>query len=131
MTETEAILTERHGPAIPLEAVCGIYFGIASYKEACRKAALNLLPVPTFKLRDSERSPYLIYAKDLAAWIDSKALSARQDWQHCQVDGPVSWLNQPNWQRQAAKQNHEPQDAPSWLIQASELDAIVGRGSRK
>jgi len=103
MTETETILSVLHGPAIPLSAVCDTYFGITSYKEACRKAAVCELPVPTFKLRESERAPYLIHAKDLAAWIDSQAQAARVDWQHCQVDGPVPWL-----------------------VQLSQLEAIVG-----
>ncbi len=78
-------LINKFGPAIPLKDVCELYFGISTYKEACRKAAVNQLPVPTFKLRQSERAPYLVDPADLAQHIEKTKAASVADWQHCQA----------------------------------------------
>jgi hypothetical protein len=72
------------GPAVPLDAVSKRYFGLAP-TEARRKAALNDLPVPTFRLRDSEKAPLMVKASDLAAWIDLNHEKASASWQKSQV----------------------------------------------
>lgn len=84
MTRTEHQLITVYGPAVPLRSVCEVYFGL-TYKEACRKAAVNTLPVPTFKLRDSERAPFLIHTSVLAQFIDATVDAAAKDWQHSQA----------------------------------------------
>ncbi len=126
MSATEVRLCALYGPVVPLREVCKRYLGL-SYKEACRRAAVCQLRVPTFKLRDSERAPYLIHAKDLAAWIDSQAGAARAIWEHCQAE-PPSWLHQLSWQRQHSGGLWQ-QSAPAlMLVEAEELEvAIAGR----
>jgi len=129
MTNTETHLVAKYGPVIPLELVSSLYFGIKTYKEACRQAAVNGLPVPTFRLRDSERAPYLIQATALAAWIDSNAANAAADWQHCQIDGPAHPLSQAQEQASGGQPAKVPanEDQVSQLVQLSELEGIVGR----
>ena len=84
MTPTELTLVATHGPAVPLEAVCKVYFGL-SYEEARRAASTNDLPVPTFRLRDSAKAPLLIRADALAEWIDKTATTSEAEWKKSQV----------------------------------------------
>ena len=49
--------------------------------EANRLASDNQLPVPTFRMRDSQKSPRLIHIKDLAEYIDLKHQEAQTQWQ--------------------------------------------------
>lgn len=84
MTRTELVLVSVYGPAIPLEAVCKIYFDL-SYPEARRAAALNQLPVPTFRLRDSVKAPLLIKFDALAKFIDDTAEASEKEWAKSQV----------------------------------------------
>ena len=48
--------------------------------EANRNAGLNRLPIPTFRLRDSQKSPRMVHLKDLAEHIDSQHAIALNDW---------------------------------------------------
>lgn len=84
MTPTELTLLAVYGPAVPLEAVCKVYFGL-SYAEACRAAATNDLPVPTFRLRSSAKAPLMVGAYRLAEWIDKTATESEQEWIKSQV----------------------------------------------
>lgn len=84
MTLTEIQLTAVYGPAVPLDQVCEAYFGLR-VPEARRKAAVNDLPVPTFKLRDSQKAPLVIKSTDLAAWIDATHETALAEWKKSQV----------------------------------------------
>jgi hypothetical protein len=84
MTPTELSLIALYGPAVPLEAVCKVYFGL-SYEEARRAAGTNDLPVPTFRLRDSAKAPLLMHTAELAAWIDKTAADSEAEWAKSQV----------------------------------------------
>lgn len=84
MSPTEVQLVAVHGAAVPLREVCEPYLGL-TYVEASRRAALNELGVPTFKLRDSQKAPLLIKAADLAALIDKTAEEAHASWKKSQV----------------------------------------------
>lgn len=85
MTQTELqLLAVFRAPAVPLKKVCEDYLG-TGYREACRQAGVNTLPVPAFRLTDSQRAPYMVLVRDLAAHIDSVAASAKSDWENSQV----------------------------------------------
>lgn len=84
MTPTEEVLAQTYGPLIPLEAICKEYFGL-SYAEACRAASTNDLPIPTFRLRKSNKAPVVVKFTALAAWIDKTAQDAEDEWRKSQV----------------------------------------------
>ena len=65
----------RYGAVVPLASVCDELFGL-NYAEARRGAALHELPVPTLRLRDSQKAPLLIRTSELAAYIDLRAQSS-------------------------------------------------------
>ncbi|OOE78157.1 pyocin activator protein PrtN [Salinivibrio sp. PR6] len=66
-----ALLVRYETTIIPLKDVCEEFFGVKK-NTAEQKAKAGKFPVPTFKLRDSERSPTLIHVSDLAEYIDAR-----------------------------------------------------------
>ena len=81
---TEEQLVLKYGPVVPLADICGPVFGISA-SDARRKAGVNALPVPTFKMRDSERAPLLVRASHLAEYIDAQTTAAEDSWKKSQV----------------------------------------------
>nr|WP_240308374.1 pyocin activator PrtN family protein [Vibrio cholerae] len=78
---TQFALLARYGsPTIELKVVCKEFFGITP-KTAEQRAKACDFPIPTFKLRDSERSPSFVKVEDLAAYIDERYRSAKFDWE--------------------------------------------------
>nr|WP_229648360.1 pyocin activator PrtN family protein [Vibrio sp. 10N.261.54.E10]MCC4892225.1 pyocin activator PrtN family protein [Vibrio sp. F13] len=75
-----ALLARFESPTVELKAVSQEFFGILP-KTAEQKAKAYDFPVPTFKLRDSERSPTLIRVEDLAMYIEKRYELAKTDWQ--------------------------------------------------
>lgn len=75
-----ALLARFESPTVELKAVSQEFFGITP-KTAEQKAKACDFPVPTFKLRDSERSPTLIKVEDLATYIEKRYELAKTDWQ--------------------------------------------------
>jgi hypothetical protein len=71
-------------PTIPLGDICERYFSL-SYEEALKKAARNELPVPTFRLTSSRKSPIMVSAEALGNWIDKTEAAARDSWERSQV----------------------------------------------
>lgn len=71
-------------PTIPLGDICERYFSL-SYEEAMKKAARNELPVPTFRLTSSRKSPIMVSAEALGNWIDKTEAAARDSWERSQV----------------------------------------------
>jgi len=59
MNMTFALLARFETPAVPLKEICKEFLGITP-KTAEQKAKACDLPFPTFKTRDSERSPTLV-----------------------------------------------------------------------
>jgi hypothetical protein len=85
LTGTLLHLTTLHnGPVIPLKDVCDTYFGL-SFQNAMKAAALNRLPVPTFRLTPSRKAPLLVLTAKLAEFIDRTADSAAREWQKSQL----------------------------------------------
>lgn len=79
MNTNFALLARFESPTVELKQVCQEFFGITP-KTAEQRAKACDFPVPTFKLRDSERSPSLIKLDDLAAYIDKRHEEAKNDW---------------------------------------------------
>lgn len=79
MNTNFALLARFGSPTVELKQISKEFFGITP-KTAEQKAKAYDFPVPTFKLRDSERSPTLIKIEDLAAYIDERYESAANDW---------------------------------------------------
>lgn len=52
---------------------------------AYEKAALNELPIPTFRAAESQKAPRLVHVDDLARWLDEQRARARQQWEKSQV----------------------------------------------
>lgn len=67
-------------PTVKLEDICDEYFGIGRAK-AYERAALETLPVPTFRTCDSQKAPRMVYLKDLADLIDRQRGQAAEQWQ--------------------------------------------------
>ncbi|KHA59845.1 pyocin activator PrtN family protein [Vibrio sp. MarTm2] len=79
MNTSFALLARFESPTVELKQISQEFFGITP-KTAEQRAKACDFPVPTFKLRDSERSPSLIKVEDLAAYIDKRHKEAKQDW---------------------------------------------------
>jgi len=79
MNTNFALLARFQSPVIELKNVCEEFFGIKP-KTAEQKAKGCDFPIPTFKLRDSERSPTLIKIEDLATYIDQRYAEAETEW---------------------------------------------------
>lgn len=81
-TEVQLLALYRT-PAIPLHDICERYFSLKP-RNADRRARLNQLPVPAFKL-NSQKSPYMVHIKDLAAHIDNTHDGATKVWRKSQL----------------------------------------------
>lgn len=64
---------------LPLEEVAPRFFGI-SPRTAAFRAGAQALPVPAYRAGDSQKSPWLVSATDLAQYIDKKRAEAREQW---------------------------------------------------
>lgn len=85
MTPTEIKLTAIHkGPVARLADISKAYLGM-EYSEAAKLAAVNDLPFPTFRLRDSRKAPLMVRVVDLAAHIDSTSKCAKESWENSKV----------------------------------------------
>lgn len=74
-----ALLARFESPIVALKDISGEFLGLTP-KTAEQRAKAQSLPFPTFKLRDSERSPSLVNVQDLAAYIESQYAVSRKDW---------------------------------------------------
>lgn len=81
-TTTVFLLLAEFGTGhIPLEKCCQ-HFGMKP-EEANKRAARQSLPVPVFRL-GSQKSPWLVAADVLAAYIDGQRDQATKQWQKLQ-----------------------------------------------
>lgn len=85
MTPTEFGLFVTHRTAnIPVDDIAEKYLNCTP-AEARRKALLNKLPFPTFRMIDSQKAPMLVRLGDLAAHVDKMHAAAAKDWSNSQV----------------------------------------------
>ena len=61
---------------VPLEEVAEKVFGL-SPRIARRRAALNTLPVPAFRLHNSRKGPMYVLKSDIETLIESRYLAAK------------------------------------------------------
>lgn len=74
------LLAEFDGRAeIPLDEVAPRYFGI-SPRTASARAGAQAVAVPAYRAGDSQKSPWLVSAVDLAQYLDAKRAEARDMW---------------------------------------------------
>lgn len=73
------LMAQFNSPAVPVDR-CASYFGL-SEREAMNRAALNKLPIPAFRLRDSQKAPMMLHVEDLAMFIDRQRASASNVWE--------------------------------------------------
>lgn len=50
----------------------------SSINLAYERAAVNQLPVPTFRASESQKAPRLVHVDDLARWLDEQRARARE-----------------------------------------------------
>jgi len=81
LAASDAELTTEHvlvavfrGPVIRLEDISLSYFGLGA-PEAVRLAIRQELPIPAFRLRDSQKAPLLVMCSDVAKLIDRRRSS--------------------------------------------------------
>lgn len=80
MNTTFALMARFGSATVDLKEISQEFLGITP-KTAEQKAKACNLPFPTFKLRESERSPTLVKIEDLGAYIDKQYKEARTDWE--------------------------------------------------
>lgn len=74
------LLAEFNGRAeLPLDEVAPRYFGISA-RTAGMRAGAQALPVPAYRAGDSQKSPWLVSAVDLAEYLDARRAEAREMW---------------------------------------------------
>ena len=80
---TEFILTMRYqSTVITLDDAIKHYMPHLTIDHARRKAQEQTLPFPVFKAdKNSRKAPYLVRIEALAAWLDSAANEAQDDWE--------------------------------------------------
>ncbi|PCH95366.1 MAG: pyocin activator protein PrtN [Gammaproteobacteria bacterium] len=80
MNMTFALLARFETPAVPLKEICKEFLGITP-QTAEQKAKACDLPFPTFKARDSERSPTLVSVTDLGKYLNEQYQIGRKEWE--------------------------------------------------
>lgn len=69
---------------IPLETVAERYLGVQR-REALARAACGDLPFPVCRPGGSQKSPWMVYIDDLAAWLDQAREHATAEWSKRQI----------------------------------------------
>lgn len=82
-TEFQLFVTYRD-TVIPVDRICEKYLNLTP-PEARRRALLNKLPFPTFRVVESQKAPIMVKLTDLASHIDRKHKQAEQSWERSQV----------------------------------------------
>lgn len=78
MTRLHALLLEFGCFDLPLEKVAPTYFCM-DYKRAASLAGLQQLPIPAYRA-GTQKSPWLVSAKDLAELLDRQQEEAATQW---------------------------------------------------
>ncbi|WP_417329541.1 pyocin activator PrtN family protein [Halomonas cupida] len=74
------LLAEFNGRSeLPLDEVAPRYFGISA-RTASVRAGAQALPVPVYRAGDSQKSPWLVSAVDLAKYLDTRRAEAHELW---------------------------------------------------
>lgn len=84
MNTAFALLARFESPTVKLEDICDEFFGMGKEK-AYQRAALNELPVPTFRTSESQKAPRMVHVDDLAKLLDEQRAAARIEWEQSQI----------------------------------------------
>jgi hypothetical protein len=77
--ETKTMLFQQYNtPLLKVSDVAQAYFGM-SEQAAKRSAREGTLPIPAFRLGESQKAPWLVCIDELAAYIDKMRTQAKQD----------------------------------------------------
>ncbi|HHR5538648.1 TPA: pyocin activator PrtN family protein [Klebsiella quasipneumoniae] len=81
---TVFLLMAEFGTAtIPLAQIAERYLGMKP-STADKKAGAGDLPIPTFRIGDSQKAPRMVHVKDLAEFIDTRRKEAKKELAHVQ-----------------------------------------------
>lgn len=69
-------MAEFEASVIPLSDIAERYFGMKPVT-ADKKAGAGDLPVPTFRIGDSQKAPRMVHVNDLADFIDKRRGEAK------------------------------------------------------
>ncbi|MEI7125440.1 pyocin activator PrtN family protein [Pectobacterium carotovorum] len=76
------LMAEFNTATIPLSDIAERYLGMKPVT-ADRKAGAGDLPIPTFRLGDTQKAPRMVHVKDLADFIDNRRKEAAKELKHC------------------------------------------------
>ncbi|EGQ8008893.1 TPA: hypothetical protein GRR58_22090 [Vibrio parahaemolyticus] len=86
LLSTKSMLAGMFGmkPCVPLEDITEEFLDI-SFNTAQRKARLNELPFPAFRLGMSQKSPWYVNLDELAEYIEKRSSEARTAWKRAMI----------------------------------------------
>ena len=84
MNTAYLLMAQFESPTVALKDIALQYLGMTP-GEAQREANMNRLPIPTFRLRDSQKAPLMIKVDDLAKHIDNIHAIAMTAWKNSQI----------------------------------------------
>ncbi|MGY5450528.1 pyocin activator PrtN family protein [Agarivorans sp. MS3-6] len=78
---TKAMLAGMFGmkPCVPLQEVTQEFLDM-SFNTAQRKARLNELPFPAFRLGKTQKAPWFVCLNALAEYVEEQSKYAKQQW---------------------------------------------------
>lgn len=78
-----ALYMRFQSPTVELKVISEDYLGLKP-ATAMQRARAGSLPLPTFKMLDSERSPTLVSVDDLGNYMAKRHKMAEEEWQSVQ-----------------------------------------------
>lgn len=72
------LMAEFETSTIPLADISERYLGMLP-ATADKKAGCGALPIPTFRIGDSQKAPRMVHVSDLAEFIDKKRSEAKEE----------------------------------------------------
>ncbi|MBP1131320.1 hypothetical protein JOE25_002900 [Serratia sp. PL17] len=76
------LIAEYEKSNIPLSEIAEPYLGLKP-STAEQKAAEGKLPIATFRVGNTQKSPRLVHVEDLAALIDQRRKEAKEELERC------------------------------------------------
>ncbi|MGE0972364.1 pyocin activator PrtN family protein [Klebsiella sp. WOUb02] len=76
------LMAEFETSTIPLSVIAERYLGMRP-ATADKKAGCGELPIPTFRVGDSQKSPRMVHVADLAEFIDMRRKAAKDELKNC------------------------------------------------
>lgn len=76
------LMAEFEISTILLYSISERYLGMKP-STADKKASAADLPIPTFRMGNTQKAPRMIHVNDLAAVIDKRRKEAKKEFEHC------------------------------------------------